>query len=184
MILYELCMILFLWFIVLIILFLCSLKSREGFSGGVQFIRIVNATQPVSNFIQIGEVLAFDKNGENVALGKQVTTSGEWPGWTPANAVNNNLNSAFHSANPPRASDFWEVDLGKEYNLERIEYFNRADCCQERIIGCTMILMNRKKVEVEKFQFKSNEMKQTFLISAEKNLKEAHPAVRDRTRWI
>ena len=159
-------MILFLWYGFLIVLFIWCLKTREGFSQGVQFIRIVNATQPVPNFIQIGEVMAFDMNGADVALGKQTISSGDYPGTMSSHAVDNNPNTAFYSANVPKSSDFWEVNLEKEYNLDRIEYYNRPDCCQERIIGCTMVLMNKDREIVEQFQFTSNEMKQTFLLSS------------------
>ena len=158
-------MILFLWCGVLLLLFLYSLKKREGFSQGVQFIRIVNATQSVPNFIQIGEVMAFDRNGTNVAIGKQAISSGEYPGTVAANAVDNNPNTAFYSANAPKSSDFWEVNLGKEHILGRVEYYNRPDCCQERIIGCSMILLNKDKQIVEQFQFTSNEMIQKFLLT-------------------
>lgn len=179
-------MILFLWYVVLILLFLYSLKSREGFSGGVRFIRIVNATQPVPTYIQIGELMAYDKSGTNVALGKPTSSSGEWSGLGPERAIDNNIEgwNFFHSTHPPKASDFWEIDLGKEYNLERIEYYNRPDCCQERIIGCSMYLLNKNKAMIEQFKFTNNDMKQSFLVSSKKKKKEAHPAVRDRTRWI
>lgn len=159
-------MILFLWYGFLIVLFIFSLKSREGFSQGVQFIRVVNSTQNTPNFIQIGELMAFDTTGANVALGKQATSPGNWPGFIPANAIDNNPNTSFHTANPPTANDFWEVDLGKEHTLSRIEYYNRADCCQERIIGCTMNLLNKDREIVEQFQFTSNEMKQKFVLSS------------------
>jgi hypothetical protein len=127
-------MILLVWTIFLILAVIYFLKRREGFSQGVQFIRIVNASQSVPNFIQIGELMVFDENGANIALGKPTAASPEWPGFLPGNAVDNNPNTAYHSANPPTLNDFWEVDLGQEYNIALIEYYNRADCCQERIL--------------------------------------------------
>ena len=160
-------MILFLWYGVLIVLFIWCLKTREGFSQGVQFIRIVNASQSVPNFIQIGEVMAFDENGTNVALGKQTISSGDYPGTMSSNVVDNNTNTPFYTANVPKLSDFWEVNLGQEYNLERIEYYNRPDyCCQERIIGCSMNLMNKDREIVDQFKFTSKEMVQKFVPSS------------------
>jgi hypothetical protein len=126
----------------------------------------VNATQNTPNFIQIGELMAFDMTGANVALGKQATASGQWPGYDPAKAIDNDPNTSFHTANPPTVNDFWEVDLGKEHTLSRIEYYNRGDCCQERIIGCTMNLLNKDRETVEQFQFTSNEMRQKFVLSS------------------
>ena len=175
-------MILFLWYGILIVIFIYCLKTREGFSQGVQFIRIVNASQPVPNYIQIRELMVYDRNGNNVALGKKTSSSGEWGGLGPEKAVDNNLTewwSFFHSTHPPKSSDFWEVDLGKEHILARIEYFNRNDCCQNRIIGCSMLLLNKDKEIVDKFDFKTDKKIQTFLLSSNEN-----PAIRDRARWL
>ena len=159
-------MILLIWIIFLILAVVYFLKKKEGFSQGVQFIRIVNSSQPLPNFIQIGELMVFDENGKNIALGKRSTASGEWPGYSPGNALDNNTNTSFHTANPPSLYDFWELDLGQEYNISHIEYYNRADCCQERIIGCSMNLMNKDREIVDQFKFTSKEMVQKFVPSS------------------
>jgi hypothetical protein len=175
-------MILFLWYGVLILLFVYCLKNREGFSDGIQFIRIVNSTQSVPNYIQIGELMAFDKNGTNLALGKPTTSSGHWSSnYAPSKATDNQKNTSFHSAKPPTENDFWEVDLGKEYNLSRIDYYNRHNCCQERIIGCTMHLLNKNREMVNKIDFETGEMFQTFSLSTDE---EPASAIRNRARWL
>jgi hypothetical protein len=174
-------MILFLWYGVLILAFVYCLKRREGFSEGIQFIRIMNFNKPVPDYIQIGEVMAFDKNGTNVALGKPATSSGHWSGQPPSNATDNKSNTFYHSAATPSEKDFWEVDLGKEHTLSRIEYYNRPDCCQKRIIGCTMHLLNKDREMVDKFDFTTGEKVQTFSLSSSGI---GGPAIRDRTRWI
>jgi hypothetical protein len=159
-------MLIILWIIFLILTLIYFLKNKEGFSQGIRYIRIVNALQSTSNFIQIGELMVFDVNGNNIALGKPTTTSGEWKGFSPNNANDNNPKTLFHTANPPKINDFWEVDLGQEYNIAHIEYYNRADCCQERIIGCAMNLLNNNRELVEQFNFTSNEMLQKFVPSS------------------
>ena len=174
-------MILFLWYGFLILLFVYCLKSREGFSDGIQFIRIINSSQEVPTYIQIGELMAFDKNGTNLALGKPTTSSGYWGGYQPSNATDNKSNTIFHSTHPPKTTDFWEVDLGKEYNLSRIEYYNRPNCCQDRIIGCTMHLLNKDREMVNKFDFTTAEKLQTFSLSANEG---PASAIRDRARWL
>ena len=176
-------MILFLWYGVLILVFVYSLSNREGFSQGIQYIRIVNSTQTSPTYIQINELMAFDENGTNVALGKPSHSSvTHHPGYSSASAVDNSLTGwFFHSGHPPNTSDFWEVNLEKEYKLSKIEYYNRSDCCQERIIGCTMLLLDKNRKMVRKFKFKNGEMKQEILFS---DKKKANPAVRDRIRWL
>ena len=151
--------------ILLLLLLIYFFNIKEGFSQGIRYIRIVNSLQSVSNYIQIGELKAFDMSGNNVALGKPTTSSEVYPSFPPNNANDNNPNTFFHSAHPPKITDFWEVDLGQEYNIEYIEFYNRADCCKERIIGCTMNLMTNDKKVVEQFNFTTNEMVQKFVPS-------------------
>ena len=143
---------------------------KEGNTGntntirGIRYIRIVNSTQSNPIYIQIGGIKAFDMHGTNVALGKPVSSSGNWPGFIPQHAVDNNPHSSYHSLHPPRgATDYWQVDLGQEFILSRIEYSNRHDCCRERIIGQTMIL-NDNAGEVRRIQFQRGDLNQNFTI--------------------
>ena len=178
-------MILFLWYGVLIVLFIYFSKSREGFPGGVRYIRIGNEKQPWANYIQIGEIKAFNINNTNVALGKPTTSSGQWQGWTqrhlPSYGVDNNPNTSFHTAHPPKRTDFWEVDLGKEHTLSRIEYHNRADCCQDRSIGCTMTLLDKNKKRIHKFEFTTDRQVQTFYLFSNGK---PPSVIRDKNRWL
>ncbi|VDI33594.1 Hypothetical predicted protein [Mytilus galloprovincialis] len=46
-------------------------------------------------------------------------------------AVDGNMKTIIHTHfdNSP----YWEVDLGKNYQIKRVEIYNRRDCCGERI---------------------------------------------------
>lgn len=145
--------------------FKASLGVFEGFTTpGVRYIKIVNASQPNPTFIQIQQLMAYDGQGNNVALNKTATANGYWSNdYLPPNAVDGTSAKSFHSANPPTPNDFWMVDLGQEYSLSKIVYTNRKDCCQERIIGCTMILMDTNQQILEQFTFTSKDATQTFV---------------------
>ncbi|CAC5374581.1 unnamed protein product [Mytilus coruscus] len=65
-----------------------------------------------------------------VAYGKQTKQSSDYQFYASA-AVDGNLNTYSHTGLD--ASPYWEVDLGKEYKIFRIEIFNRKSCCGERL---------------------------------------------------
>jgi hypothetical protein len=132
---------------------------------GVRYIRIVNSTQHIPSYIQIGQIEALNESNVNLASGKTTTASGNWGGYEPPKAIDSSQWSSFHTANPPTGeSDFWEVDLGKEFFLSKIKYMNRRDCCRERINGQTMILKNGDNKPVKFFQFTSNKLHHEFAV--------------------
>jgi hypothetical protein len=165
---------------------LVKIINKDGFKEGntigkgVRYIEIVNSTQTNPTYIQIGAIKAFDNRDVDVAFRKTVTSSGNWPGYEAHKAVDGNVDSngkinsdiysSFHSAPTIRNTDFWKVDLEQEYMLTRIVYFNRNECCRERIIGQTMILYNSANQIVKKFQFESNKLEHTFVVYTDKEI--------------
>ena len=142
-----------------------SLGVFEGFTTpGVRYIKIVNSSQSSPTFIQVQQLMAYDTLGNNVALKKTATGSAPYNNdYLPENAVDGTSNKLSHSANPPTPNDFWMVDLGQEYTLSKIVYTNRKNCCKERIIGCTMILMDATNEILDQFRFTSQDDTQTFI---------------------
>ena len=43
---------------------------------------------------------------------------------------------------------FWQLDLGQEYSIDRIEFYNRADCCGDRAQKMTMSLLDNNQAVV------------------------------------
>lgn len=71
----------------------------------------------------------------NIALGKPVSASAPtWGGQVPENMTDGILTNQTHPLADSGTRDFtYEVDLGKEFNLDRIELVNRSGCCPERL---------------------------------------------------
>jgi len=73
----------------------------------------------------------------NVSRGKAATQSSTDFGGTPERAVDGNTsgvynnNSVTHTAFQDQA--WWQVDLGRNFALERIRLWNRTDCCADRL---------------------------------------------------
>ena len=81
---------------------------------------------------------AWAQTGTNLALLKPITGTGPtWPGYPPANLTDGDRNTFTH---PQAGTDiqgyYFQVDLGADYSLDRIDLFSRADgCCPERLTG-------------------------------------------------
>ncbi len=94
----------------------------------------------------------FDENGVNVALRKSASASSRYGGTSnPETAVDGDANvrsypSTFVSGEPNGA--WWLVDLGQAFNVRRVVYYNRRDCCQERMNGGLVQLLNAQQVVV------------------------------------
>ncbi len=94
----------------------------------------------------------FDTSGDNVALRKTTSASSRYAGNSnPETAVDGNAAprsypSIFHGAQPN--NDFWMVDLGQNYNIRRVVYYNRRECCQNRMNGGLIQLLNAQQTVV------------------------------------
>lgn len=87
---------------------------------------------------------ALPAKAQNLALNQSTFISGTSfsPFATPERAVDGNTNgsyglgSTYHSGESNSA--WWYVDLGQVYEINQINFWNRTDCCGQRIIGATI----------------------------------------------
>jgi hypothetical protein len=73
---------------------------------------------------------------QNLALNQPVISSGPvWGGFTPAALTDGDLSNICHPLTDSGTLGYYfQIDLGKTYNLDRILLYNRADgCCPERL---------------------------------------------------
>jgi hypothetical protein len=101
------------------------------------------------------EVQAWS-NGVNVAQGKSASSSSQLSASYPASrAVDGNIvqnlvsESFFHTAGTSR-NEFWQVDLGNAFTIDRAIIYNRwnSSCCRERVIGTSLFLMDAGRAVV------------------------------------
>jgi uncharacterized protein involved in copper resistance len=92
----------------------------------------------------VAEIKVF-RAGVNVAKGKAVTQSSRYAAVSvpEANLVDERLDTIAHSSCGDAA--WLSIDLGGTQNIERIEVYNRADCCSGRTIGARVELLNAYK---------------------------------------
>jgi hypothetical protein len=78
--------------------------------------------------------VAWHKQPKNVALGRPAAARGAGFGTTPAGAVDGVRYGwlGFHSAGAE--TEWWSVDLGRVYAIERVEAYGRPDCCFDQSV--------------------------------------------------
>ncbi|WP_435748373.1 galactose-binding domain-containing protein [Microbacterium sp. PMB16] len=85
----------------------------------------------------------------NLAAGKTATQSSQWSGGqTAARAVDSNTDGVFangsvsHTDGNGTSNPWWQVDLGSDQAIGQIEVWNRTDCCNERLSGYKIEVLN------------------------------------------
>ena len=72
--------------------------------------------------------------------GKTSQSSEGWSG-RPSRAVdgitnqNYNHNSCTHTGHPAKTKEWWKLDFGSSKKVSKVEVWNRADCCSNRLNG-------------------------------------------------
>ena len=90
------------------------------------------------NVLSMGEVEIY---GNNVAQGRTVANSSDWPGFAAANAADGNPFTYSHTFNTPIPC-WWEVDLGGNFDISTILMLNRYDCCLPRLRDITVEILD------------------------------------------
>ena len=113
-------------------------------------VRFVVVRSAPGKFLQLSQVVVNDESGINVARGKPCTSSSYW-GHDGSGNANNAVDGTlglkrhpheFHSAG---SGDWWIVDLERVHTVISVVVYNRGDCCQERLAGAHMLLLNSDK---------------------------------------
>lgn len=125
--------------------YLMNLVEPERITG--RFIRI---TKPGPGVLNLAGIRVYDRqDGNDIAKGKPVTSSSLFD----ANAFpNSNLtdeNNATFAHTADGGGEHWfEIDFGGESTLYSINIINRQDCCQDRIVGSSIIVYDTSRKQV------------------------------------
>ena len=90
------------------------------------------------------------EGGKNIALKQKATASSAVYGGVPERAVDGNTDGNFANASvthtmEPSANPWWEVDLGRTFDIEKIRVFNRADFLGQRLNGFMLKILDEKR---------------------------------------
>ena len=104
-----------------------------------------------ARWLSIAEAQVF-AGGQNVALGKPATQSSTYGDAGAGRAVDGNTDGQFSHGTVTHTQDgddeWWEVDLGAAYLVERIVLWNRTDCAGERLADTTVTLLDARRQPV------------------------------------
>jgi len=143
-------------------------RGVEGMSAGMGplNIRYVRVAYPsgVGKCIQIAQIAVYS-GGMNVAIGKTTTASDPYSvDSSSGKAIDGtlaprNYPDIYHSKCDP--GNFWELDLSQEYPIEKLVYYNRLDCCNDRADGMLVSLMDNNRTILQNIKL-SDALTQSF----------------------
>ena len=134
-----------------VVLLMCSCSSSAMFMMGggeektttpktptpvvekYRYVRIIRDKDGNDHWMNLAEVEVFS-GGTNVAKGKTVTASSKYENsdqFPHANLVDGNKTNFAHTNN--ESVEWFLIDLGQDYDIEKVVITNRTDCCQGRL---------------------------------------------------
>ena len=123
-----------------------------------------------NKIINLSELEVLDASGTNIAKGKPVTGSSEWPStylWPMlTDGVIAEDNFAHTMGRTPEEVDFMTIDLGEEKEIKTIKIHNRTSCCGQRAIGLKVEILDESNQIVKETPVISTDSKDytfTFL---------------------
>ena len=115
-------------------------------SGPSQYVRIdLPGNKRILTLAEV-EVIA---DGKNVAIGGKATQSSMASGGVPQRAIDGKKNSDYGKGGQTHTSEqnnpWWELNLGKEVKIDKIQIWNRADGLAYRLQGFKLSLLSKDR---------------------------------------
>jgi hypothetical protein len=138
------------------------------------------------DYIQIPtlEINAFVNGSvKDVAPQGTATAPNQWGNYSPPRAINGNKNNwlGYHSATTGM-NNYFQVDLGRDYPITEIIYWNRGDCCANRANGMKIHLIANDGTVYQPITLTAA-MKQHFNVST-KGMSASSPVnIRGGDKW-
>jgi len=140
---------------------LTTVTTAQGFqptTGSTRFVRF----QASQHDFQVSYVSVQTANSTVISAGKSVSSNcGVCYGPAQPNVIVNGIAEArCHCCNPScqgsmvwhasnnSTNDWIEIDLGQEFPVARVVYYNRADCCQSRANGAILTLLDTNRNQI------------------------------------
>ena len=116
-------------------------KEPEPLVG--RYVRI--ELEGPARILSLAEVEVI-RAGKNIALGRPATQSTSTNGGLAHRAVDGDRSGVYDAGSVTHTDEqpdpWWEVDLGRPGIVEQVSLWNRTDCCQERLDGLRVLLLD------------------------------------------
>jgi hypothetical protein len=120
--------------------------------------RFVRITSAANQLLQVAELAVWASNGVNVAVGKSCASIPplRFFGEDVCFQAFEEVDGGFRTFTSTSLGASIRVDLGADFAIERVEYYNRVDCCRDHIIGARVELLNANMVVIASYTITSN----------------------------
>lgn len=108
-----------------------------------RFVKLMH-TEPAA-VINLALVKVLDVAAKDMANGKTVTSNSVHPAGPMVNLTDGKMDNFAHTNGPADVNDWMEIDLGATMEISRIEVYNRADCCKDRVGGIQVSVLDENK---------------------------------------
>jgi hypothetical protein len=162
-------------------------KSDGSFEKNIGRYILIKRIDGKAEYINLSELEIYDMNGNKYDNTSFKTFSSTRYDNTTNNYISNNLIDGNTSklAITKNSPDEWiMVDLGKNLVIGKMILVNRIDCCKERIVGCSISLININDTAdkfVEVFTSNINEILDTYTYDFTKTI---NPAIESENNVI
>ena len=137
------------------------IKFDKPVIKGVRYVEVLSANIH-DGYLQISQLAIKDSKGVNIAKNMPATASSIWPETSPSSAVDGLEESRDHPKgyiSRGTMNEKFSVDLGADSDVSQVVYYNRRDCCQYRIIGARINLIDANKNILGSYIFKTGDLK-------------------------
>jgi len=135
-----------------------KVTTMQNLIRGVRYLEILKPNTS-NTHIQISQIVVRDSNGINIAKNKPVALSSGTSGNIAVDGVEKSRSHPAIIHSDDNSGDKFTLDLKNDSDVSTIEYYNRLDCCQERILGSRLQLLDSNRNLLGEYIFKDKSLK-------------------------
>ena len=121
-------------------------KFKRKTIGHVRYVRIEMPGD--KRILSLAEVQVI-RDGRNIASHGVASQNSTAEGGLPGRAIDGGTSGDFNEGSVTHttasANTWWELDLGNSQSVERVNIWNRTDCCGDRLNNFTLQLLDRHR---------------------------------------
>lgn len=152
-------------------------KDLKKLSNSARYIKI-SCPNP---YLQLSEVEVYGpESNVNLAINKPTKQSSTGWGGTSNKAVDGKRSGHYWHRTTTHTNNhgsWWQVDLGKEYDIGKIVIYTRTDCCTNRINNSNIQLIDSSGGITQEINYGSAAYRKEFIITQGEGLKCAENSI-------
>ncbi len=116
------------------------------------------------NYVHVAQIIAYDENGKRIPVTGGSVINPYYPDKPDAGKLwDNRRDTIGHTDNSPKA--YVEIDLGRSYKVSKVTVWNRKVCCDGRIVGTQLLVIDQDESTTATFAFTVSKPEFNILLS-------------------